>query len=149
MREKLSDRIRALAIAKYVNPAILSGREGFAIRVKDLSNDLQAEGFPPRHTPQICSALQTAKFLRENGLEIERIDGPPSGQSPTVVVHYRLGKAERPAGTQSRTSSEEDPHTRALRLTEKLRGILKEELAEYGGGEAFLRWIRSEDDEAA
>jgi hypothetical protein len=34
-------------------------------------------------------------------------------------------------------------------LTEKLRGLLKEELAEYGGGEAFLRWIRSEDEDAA
>lgn len=29
---------------------------------------------------------------------------------------------------------------------EGLRGLLKEEFAEYGGGEAFIRWIRSEDD---
>jgi hypothetical protein len=44
---------------------------------------------------------------------------------------------------------EEDPAARALRLSEGLRGILKEELHEYGGGEAFLRWIRSEDEDAA
>jgi hypothetical protein len=44
---------------------------------------------------------------------------------------------------------EEDPTARAFRLTEKLRGLLKEELAEYGGGEAFLRWVRSEDEDAA
>lgn len=37
----------------------------------------------------------------------------------------------------------------ALRLTERLRGLLKEELAEYGGGEAFLKWIRSEDEDGA
>ncbi len=44
---------------------------------------------------------------------------------------------------------EQDPAARALRMTEKLRGILKEELAEYGGGEAFLRWVRSENENAA
>jgi hypothetical protein len=27
--------------------------------------------------------------------------------------------------------------------------LLKEELAKYGGGEAFLRWVRSEDEESA
>jgi hypothetical protein len=37
----------------------------------------------------------------------------------------------------------------ALRLTEKLRGLLKEKLAEYGGGEAFLRWVRSGDEDDA
>jgi len=35
----------------------------------------------------------------------------------------------------------------AHRLTEKLHGLLKEEMAAYGGGEAFLRWVRSEDEE--
>jgi hypothetical protein len=43
----------------------------------------------------------------------------------------------------------ETPSERAFRLTEKMRGLLKEELAEYGGGEAFLRWIRSEEEDAA
>jgi hypothetical protein len=32
-------------------------------------------------------------------------------------------------------------------LTGKLFGLLKDELAAYGGGEAFLKWVRSEDDE--
>ena len=44
-------------------------------------------------------------------------------------------------------SGEETSEAWAFRMTEKLRGLLKEELAEYGGGEAFLRWVRSEDDE--
>lgn len=38
---------------------------------------------------------------------------------------------------------------RARRLTNSIRGILKDELAEYGGGEAFLRWIRSDESGAA
>jgi hypothetical protein len=43
----------------------------------------------------------------------------------------------------------ETPAERAARLTHKLAGLLKDELAEYGGGEAFLRWMRSDEDEAA
>lgn len=43
---------------------------------------------------------------------------------------------------------EETPEEWAHRLTGKLFGLLKEELAEYGGGEAFLRWVRSEDEDA-
>jgi hypothetical protein len=160
MNVGLSDRIRELAATKYVQPALSAGEEQFSIRVRDLLNDLRAEGFPPRHTPQICSALVTSKFLRDNGLAIEKVEGPPSLQSPRVVVHYRIdqsGKASgSPAGsaggsgpTESQYKSEEDPSQRAFRLTEKLRGILKEELAEYGGAEGFIRWIRSDDEEAA
>ena len=44
---------------------------------------------------------------------------------------------------------QEEPGAKAERLTERLRGLLKEELAEYGGGDAFLRWVRSEDEEDA
>lgn len=41
----------------------------------------------------------------------------------------------------------EDASTQAKQLTEALRGLLKEELREYGGAEAFVRWIRSDHDE--
>jgi hypothetical protein len=145
---------------KYVKPAASAGQGQFSIRVRDLLNDLQAQGFPSRHTPQVCSALVTSKFLRENGLAIEKVEGPPSLQSPRVIVHYRFGSS-KPADTsptasrtdikmaESQTESQEDPSERAFRLTEKLRGILKDELAEYGGGEAFLRWIRSDDEKTA
>jgi hypothetical protein len=156
MNQGLSDQVRTVAQAKYVRPAINSGKKQFSIPVRDLRGDLRAQGFPGRHTPQICSALQTSKFLRENGLEIEGVDGPPSKMSSNVVVRYRVanfgalsGKAEHPRGAGEMEPEAEDPSARAFRLTEKLRGLLKEELAEYGGGEAFLRWIRSEDEDAA
>ena len=152
----LSDQVRAKAQAKYVHPAIFAGKKRFSIPVKALLEDLQTEGFPARNTPQVCTALQTSKFLRENGLEIEGVDGPPSKLSTTVVVRYRVanhrelpGKAENRQGDGRMETQEEDPSARAFRLTEKLRGLLKEELAEYGGGEAFLRWVRSEDEDAA
>ncbi|HWE85798.1 MAG TPA: hypothetical protein VG267_12700 [Terracidiphilus sp.] len=151
----LSDRIRTFARSKYVEPAVTEGRSRFSIRVRDVNNELRSQGFPRHHTPQICNALTGRKFLRENSLEIDKIDGPPSGQSPTVVVHYRIETSGQSVATpamqpQPRNDTHpEDPSMRAYRLTERLRGILKDELAEYGGGEAFLRWIRSDDEDAA
>jgi hypothetical protein len=143
-------------LEKYFEPALRAGKRQFSVSVKDVLQDLVAQGFPPGNTPQVCTALRTRAFLREHGIEIERIEGPASKMSTTVVYHYRAtGSVAHPDNWKSQTASiridpnQEDPSTRAYRLTEKLRGLLKEELAEYGGGEAFLRWIRSEDEDAA
>src|SRR3569833_1188641 len=149
----LSDRIRVLAQEKYVKPAGREGKASFSIRVRDLLNDLHAEGFPGGHTPQVCNALQTAKFLRENGLKIEEVEGPPSKMSPTVIVRYRTAKSDssnqREVAPESTDVVDESPEARALRLGGKLRGLLKDELQNYGGGEAFIRWVRGYDEEDA
>lgn len=153
MSTGLSDRIRAMAEIKYVKPALMEGKTEFPIRVRDIIGDLQKEGLGAGHTPQICSALKTGKFLRDTGLEITKIEGPPKLVSPTVVVWYRRSAK---SGSQAimntpvnSTDGVEEAAKRAVRLSEKMHGLLKEELAEYGGGEAFLRWIRSEDEDAA
>jgi hypothetical protein len=145
----LSDKIRAMAQTNYVHPAITSGLDHFSIRVRDVITALQSEGYPTSYTPQICSALQTRKFLSDNGLEIEEVEGPAKKVSPTVVIKYRIKPPTRASETPRHRSPQEDPSVRAFRLTEKIRGILKDELAAYGGGEAFLRWIRSDDEDAA
>ena len=123
----LSDQVRTVAKVKYVQPALQSGKKQFSIRVRDLMNDLRTEGFPAHHTPQICTALQTSKFLLENGLEIEGIDGPPSKMSPTVVFRYRVADAGMKPGTHGMELkdkqvefSEETPEQWAHRLTGKL-----------------------------
>lgn len=153
MNNGLSDRIRILAREKYVKSALNEGKSSFSIRVRDLLRDLRAEGFPGGHTPQICSALQTSKFLRENGLEIEAVEGPPSKMSPTVVVRYRAAQShsqkEPDTAEKSPEPVHENPEARALRLGGKLRGLLKEELKQFGGGEAFIRWVRGYDEEDA
>jgi hypothetical protein len=156
MNTGLSDQVRAVARAKYVHPAILAGKRHFSSPVRNLLEDLLTDGFPARNTPQVCSALQTSKFLRENGLEIEGVDGPPKKMSTTVVVRYRVAEpsaqpnaSKIPRKGAAMDPNGETPSERAFRLTEKMRGLLKEELAEYGGGEAFLRWIRSEEEDAA
>jgi hypothetical protein len=151
-----SDQVRAVALEKYLEPALRAGRKQVSVAVRDVLEDLVTRGFPPANIPQICTALKKQAFLRQHGIEIDHIEGPPSKMSPTVVFHYRVANPDRngatrekPAEKKQSESGEEDPSARAYRLTEKLRGLLKEELAAYGGGEAFLRWIRSEDEDAA
>lgn len=117
------------------------------------------KGFPPANTPQVCSALEKKEFLARHGIEIEAIEGPPSKRSTTVVYRYRV-RSHKSEETTERNSTgnnppagekaappEETPEEWAHRVTSKIRGLLKEELAEYGGGEAFLRWVRGYDEE--
>jgi hypothetical protein len=147
----LSQQIRSIARDRYVLPALNSGRTEFQIRVRNLINDARAQGLKTdQRTPQFCTSIQKEEFLQENGLEIVGVDGPPSKLSTTVVVHYRRTSSPLDhVGQSGSTTPVESPHERASRLAEKLRGILKDELAEYGGGEAFIRWMRSEDRDEA
>jgi hypothetical protein len=152
----LSERIRDVAESRYVKPAIQGGKAEFSIKVRDILNDLRTSGFPSGHTPQVCSVLQTAKFLRENGLEITEVEGPPSRQSTTVVVKYRVVrpgsqpsvmKLTEPTPPSLSSPEGETAEARAERITKGLRGLLKEEMAEFGGAEGFLRWVRGYDEE--
>ena len=152
MNYGLSDQVRARAKQRYVVPALLKGRRQFSIPVKELLRELEADGFPTNHARQVCTALTSRKFLQENNVKIDAVDGPPSKNSTTVVVHYlaadsqvgdsRLGRIE-----DQKILSEETPEEWAHRVTAPIVGLLKEELAEYGGGEAFLRWVRGYDEE--
>jgi hypothetical protein len=154
MSQGSSEKVRVVASEKYVQPAVRAGKTHFSIAVKDLMKDLVSEGFPPGNTPQVCTALRKKDFLREHGIEIEGVDGPPSKMSTTVVFRYRVRPAE--AQMQDERSQKVRPHTEtkeetpeqwAHRVTGKLAGLLKDELAEYGGGEAFIRWVRGYDEE--
>jgi hypothetical protein len=154
MNRGSSDQVRAIAKEKYVKPALDSGKTRFSVAVKDIWEDLVAQGFPPANVPQVCTALRKKEFLRENGLEIEGIDGPPSKQSTTVVVRYRVSGIkslaqgmERAPDNKPTVADGETPEQWALRVTDKIRGLLKNEIAEMGGAEAFIRWVRSEDED--
>jgi hypothetical protein len=147
---KLSDQVRSVAKDRYVRPAIRSGKTDFSIKVRSVLDDLVPLGFPANNTPQVCNALRSDKFLRENGLEITSVDGPPSKLSTTVIVHYRVVGSEMMGNAQVGRTRHlgEDGAARAKRLTEALRGLLKQELKEYGGAEEFVRWVRSDEDAA-
>jgi hypothetical protein len=151
----LSDQVRAVARDKYVLPALRDGKTILSIPVRSVLEELEKLDFPANSTPLVCNALRSSRFLGEE-LEVTAVDGPPSKLSTPVVVHYRVrGRGAKSTAKQiigksmPAAAMEESAEARAKRLTGKLKGLLKEELRDYGGGEAFLKWIRTEDEGAA
>jgi hypothetical protein len=139
-----SDKVRALAERQYVAPARREGKKRFSIPVRDVWNSLvEREGFPRQNVPQVCNALRSRKFLKPLGLEIEKVEGPPSQTSTTVVFHYRFHRAE-PEVADGEAAPHRSAKDEARAAVASLRGLLRPELARYGGGEAFLRWLRTD-----
>ncbi len=97
------------------------------------AGDVQKAVHLSNRAPLVCQALKSNKFLDENGLVLEKWDGPPSGMSTTVVFTYRFKKS----GGQETAPKEDWPFLR-------LRGIAKEVFSGLGGGEAFLRKEREQ-----
>lgn len=156
MNHGLSDKVRAVAEEEFVFPALRSGKTHFDVAVRDLMEKLQTKGFPARNWPQICTAIQAEKFLRANGLKIESVEGPPSKLSTTVVVRYRVlpnPNSNRidpqPGGAESAATVNETPEEWAHRMTGRLFGLLREEITSMGGTKAFMRWVRSDDEDEA
>lgn len=148
---KLADTVRATALQRYVQPAKRAGRIEFSIAVKDLLKDLEEVNFPLNYTPLVCNSIKTKGFQRDNGLEITEIEGPKSQTGTRVVVHYRLlnDKGGMAAQFPQKDRQNELQPERALRIAEGLQGLLQQEIASFGGTEAFIRWVRSDDEDAA
>lgn len=148
MHENMSDKIRTYAEHEYVVPARRQGRRAFTIAVRDVLNTLvEREGLPRQNVPQVCQALRSPrKFLVPLGLEIEKVEGPEKQTSTTVVFHYRfLGE---PSGDQrsmsGRKRSDVANGTEQDSPIAKLWGLMRKEFAEHGGGEAFLKRLRTD-----
>ena len=122
-----SQKVQTQLLSKYFEPA----RRRRASTVRVVAGDLARDLNLMTRVPQVCSAMQTQRFLREQGLEIIKREGPPSGQGTTVAVTYKLNGA--PA---------QDPDG----LWQSLRGIFREQLVEAGGADAWLQRERSEFD---
>jgi len=151
MDSKYAEKVREIALQKYVRPAKKTGSAEFSIAVKDLLKDLEVIDFPRNYTPLVCNSIKTKGFQRENHLEITRIEGPKSQTGTRVVVHYRIvGEgSDANAASAGRTPPNEGAMERGQRLTEGLRGLLRGELAEQGGAAAFINWVRSDDKDVA
>lgn len=137
-----SEMVRRVVIEDYVEPARLA-RQPIRIRQGDLKAKMVKLGFPPGNANQIGSSIEAEKFWRPLGLEMRT----PKGQSRNADTIYEFRFVEAANATEPNTS--ENPAARAFRLTEKLRGLLREELAAYGGAEGFMRWVRSDEDDAS
>src|SRR6266851_3318586 len=113
-----ANEIRAFVRDRYVEPARRRGESRVRVTAGDVHRDLRLSN----RVPAVCSALKSNKFLKENRLEIEAVEGPPSGQGTTVAMTYRL------TGSDNRTSE-------AMARFLKLRGIAKASFGALGGGE--------------
>lgn len=150
MDSSLADKVRTIALLKYVEPAKKAGSTEFSIAVKDLLKDLETIDFPVNYTPLVCNSIKTKSFQRENHLEITRIEGPKSQTGTRVVVHYKISDdGGAGVGGTSEKGMSETPDKRADRLIEGLRGLLKKEIAAHGGAKAFVQWVRSDDEDVA
>ena len=150
--QRKSDLIRRRVRELFIQPAIEAGAQHLSVKVKDVLSAMNQDEIAASRTPMVCQVLTGNKILEENGLALERVDGPPSKQSRTVVVHYLVKRAT----SRARANSVSEPAALtetadewAERVTSKIRGLMKDEIASFGGAEAFMKWVRSEDDEAA
>jgi hypothetical protein len=71
----------------------------------------------------------------------------PKGQARTndTIFEFKF----KDDSVLSNATTKESPAERAFRLTEKLRGLMKDEIAARGGTEGFMRWVRSDEEDAA
>jgi hypothetical protein len=123
-KQEYTESSRKYAAQNYVIPARDRGDKTVRINAGEVHKAL---GFRQR-VPAVCQALQSKKFLEENRLILEKIEGPPSGQSTRVTFTYQLHDGS-PLPSKK---PEEDTFP-------KLRGIAKGIFRELGGGENFIR----------
>jgi hypothetical protein len=124
-----ADRVREYTRRKFIEPA----RQGHQATVKVVVGEIQKAVQLSNRVSLVCQALKSDKFLKENHLLLEKWEGPPSGQSTTVVFTYRLldSLPHVPAHSQ------EWPF-------QGLRGVAKDVFRSLGGGETFLCQERKE-----
>jgi hypothetical protein len=151
MSTQWNEKLRQLAEQEYVLPA---RKTHAVVRIQqgDLYDKARKLGLPQSHANQVGTSLESRRFWEPRGLEMIT----PKGQSRerTTVYEYRF--RDKPTNGNShtlvghRTDPEaETPSERAFRLTERVRGLLKDEIAAFGGTEAFMRWVRSDEEDAA
>jgi hypothetical protein len=121
---KPSDAVRKYAIENYISPARSSRERTVSVNVGIVHKAL---GLGNR-VPLVCTALESRKFLRENGLRLVSRTGPPSGRSTTVSYTYEFVDKQE----VNKEADRQDAWNR-------LRGALKDVFAELGGGENYLR----------
>jgi hypothetical protein len=119
----LADQVKEFARNQYIEPARRRGEATVRIVAGDVHRALR---FMNR-VPTVCTALRSARFLEDNGLILEKREGPPSGLGTKVAYTYRLSGTDADAKKAQHASG-------FLRL----RGIAKEVFRELGGAEQFL-----------
>ncbi len=126
--ESQADTIRDTA-RKFIVDARNAGLTTVTILAGELVKELHFQNC----VPNVCSALGSKIFQRQNQMELIRREGPPSGQSTTTRFTYRLAGQSSPKETEPSAFM-------------SLRGAGKQVFQALGGGEAFLKKEREEFD---
>ena len=128
MAASYADRVREYARREYIEPA--KARRQSTVRI--VTGEVHKGVHLSNRVPLVCQALQSPKFLNDNGLVLEKREGPPSGMSTTVTFTYRILDAD-----QTSAQPPDWPF-------QKLRGVAKEVFHSLGGGEDLLRKEREQ-----
>ncbi len=120
----LSAAIREFIMRSYVSPARRDSSPRFTVNAGDVHREMRLNN----RVPQVCSVLQSSKFLQEHGLRIIEKSGPPSGFSTSVTITYEF--IDQPS-----LKTAQHPLL-------GLRGVLRDVFRELGGGENFIRTER-------
>jgi 5-methylcytosine-specific restriction protein B len=121
----LSEQVLKHVETAYVVPARERGESTIRVKAGDVHRDLRWAN----RVPSVCTTLSSQKLQKAIGIELIAKEGPPSGQSTTVIFTYRLPSANGRSDSAPRQSD---------RL-ERLYGIASEIFRELGGGEKFIR----------
>ena len=121
----LADTIREYARRHYVEPARIRGQQVIRIVAGDVHKAL---GLRSR-VPAVCQALESRTFLKNNGLILQRREGPPSGRGTRAVYVYSSG------GNGRTTEGADDPLRR-------MSGLAQDLFPNPGGFEAYIRRLR-------
>ena len=81
---RLADDIRSFVRQRYVTPARHREKKSFRLRAGDVH---EAMGLHSR-LPAVCSALQSADFLRRNGLKLVDRRGPRQGSNVFLTFEF-------------------------------------------------------------
>jgi hypothetical protein len=129
MTASSADEIRSFVRRAYLEPARRQGLKHVRIIAGDVHRSLKLKN----RVPNVCNALTSKSFLRDNNVVIEEESGPPSGMGTRMTYTYRLlGREHEQPGAIAEAPA-----------FDKLRGLLKEALHSLGGGERFLQRERN------
>jgi hypothetical protein len=126
LTQSVSDLVRTHVRDVYLKPTTKRGESTLAVNVGIVHKALGLHNL----VPSVCAALNSKKFLEENGLRLVSRTGPPSGQSTTVTFTYEILAADA-------------AHLPAVSPLIGLRGVAKGLFRELGGGENFIRSERN------
>jgi len=104
-----TQRVKEFVRLEYVEPALRRGDSKLEVVAGNVHKSLGLNN----RVPIVCQALKSRDFLEANHLEIEKIEGPPSGQGTRVKLTYRL--MDKPSQSVRPSESEESPLLGLLR----------------------------------